>query len=235
MLPSKTDIEKLANNFIESDKKWEGSVIVHDIEEEKPICVFGILNTSLGLKIREEMMLWLPKHYSIIEVYHNGKCYEYPPIKLAQKLCLELGVPYTLYVHTKGAFNITIGQAPVRDIWKNEFSTDKRFAYLNAIDTTEATVVAPYISDEGHTWYNGFFCNKAAWGKKKIEKNTDRYYFEHMFTLNDNIKLIGIIKEGMSAVEAVQAVKDYLIDMIRKNAAQEHALQVLVASKIQHS
>lgn len=210
MLPSKTDIEKLANDFIESDKEWEGSVIVHDIEEEKPICVFGILNTPIGLKIKDEMIGWLTDNYSVVELYHNGMYYEYPPIKLAQKLCIELDVPYTLYVHTKGAFNNTILQAPVRDIWKREFSTDKKFTYINSVNTEEPTVVTPYTSAKGHTWYNGFFCNKAAWLQRNIKKESNRYQFECIFFERGNIKLIGVLRENIDAPEAVKAVRKYM-------------------------
>lgn len=216
MLPSKTDIRKLANKFINGDKEWEGSVIVHDIDNNKPICVFGILNTPLGLKIKDEMIGWLTDNYSVIELYHNGKCYEYPAIRLAQKLCIELDVPYTLYLHTKGAYNNNKFQAPVRDIWRIEFSTDRKNIYLKAIETDNSTVVAPFIGPEGHTWFNGFFCNRAAWLVKKIEKNGNRYWFEHIFKLKDNVKLIGVIHKDISARDVMIKVWKHRIKNMPK-------------------
>ena len=210
MLPSKTDIEKLANDFIESDKEWEGSVIVHDIEEVKPICVFGILNTPMGLKIKDEMIGWLTDNYSVVELYHNGKCFEYPAIKLAQKLCIELNVPYTLYIHTKGAFNRSMGQQAVRNIWKQEFSTERKFLYINLVESKNPTVVTPYTSAKGHTWYNGFFCNKAAWLQRDIKKDSNRYKFERIFFERGSIKLIGVLRENIDAPEAVKVVREYM-------------------------
>lgn len=224
MLPSKTDIEKLANDFIESDKEWGGSVIVHDIDEAKPICVFGILNTDTGLKIKDEMIGWLSDNYSVVELYHNGKCYEYPAIKLAQKLCVDLDVPYTLYIHTKGAVHKTTLQSPLRDMWKREFSTDRKQLYINKINTDCPTVVTLYTSKRGDTWCNGFFCNKAAWLIKEIYKNTDRYYFEHIFRDENGVKMIGILKEGINAQEVIRNIRNHMFETTHKRYLSMHEM-----------
>ena len=216
MLPSKSCIEKLCHEFVEYDKEWEGSVIIHAIKNDKPICVFGVLNTVLGKKIRDEMIGWLTDNYSVIELYHNGKCYEYPSIKLAQKISIELGVPFTLYIHTKGAYNNNKFQTPVRDIWRIEFSTDRKNIYFKSIETDNPTVVAPFIGPEGQTWFNAFFCNRAAWFVKNVEKNSNRFWFEHIFRLEDNVKLTGVICKDISAHDVIIRVWKHRIKNMPK-------------------
>lgn len=39
--------------------------ISHISNPGRPICVFGVLETNPGLKIKEEMLLWLRQEYDV--------------------------------------------------------------------------------------------------------------------------------------------------------------------------
>ena len=102
---------------IYGDTNIEGIRIEASIDSpDKPLCVFGILETARGLFIEDRMMEWLTPCYNVISVYQkpDGKLFEYPALRLAQYLCTQSkSAPYCLYIHTKGAANWKTLQAAV--------------------------------------------------------------------------------------------------------------------------
>jgi hypothetical protein len=68
-------------------------------------CVLGVLKSSRGLQIREEILSWLLREYNVycVEQEMPGKLFEYLALRFAQWLCCENGCDDVLYVHTKGA------------------------------------------------------------------------------------------------------------------------------------
>ena len=56
--------------------------------EDKPLCVFGVLENNYGLKIEEEILKWLLPDYNVYIVYQKypGKLFEYPALRFAQWL-----------------------------------------------------------------------------------------------------------------------------------------------------
>ena len=66
------------------------------------ICVFGVLKTKDGIKIRDEMLQWLEPLYDVLKIEQDppGKLVEYPAIKFACQSAIEMNEP-VLYLHTK--------------------------------------------------------------------------------------------------------------------------------------
>lgn len=82
-------------------------------------CVLGVLKSSRGLQIRDEMLSWLLKEYNVycVEQEMPGKLFEYPALRFAQWLCIEKGYEDVLYVHTKGAGRPSDVQKKIRKMW----------------------------------------------------------------------------------------------------------------------
>lgn len=82
-------------------------------------CVLGVLKSSRGLQIRDEMLSWLLKEYNVycVEQEMPGKLFEYPALRFAQWLCTEKDCEDVLYVHTKGAGRPSDVQKKIRKMW----------------------------------------------------------------------------------------------------------------------
>lgn len=187
----------------------------------KYLCVLGCLTTEEGKKIKAEMLEWLNKEYEVLCIDQEppGKLFEYPAIKYALKLSIDMNQP-VLYIHTKGAGNPipkdyqnrmmhrTINfpktakpedcQKIVRNMWKHEF-TDKRLKlYLEKVKTDKPVVCCPYTGKEKITWQNGWIINPAAAKilSKAFHYDKDRYYFETLFSKIKEIDVIGMISNN---------------------------------------
>ena len=82
-------------------------------------CVLGVLKSSRGLQIKDEMLSWLLNEYNVycVEQEMPGKLFEYPALRFAQWLCTEKGCDDVLYVHTKGAGRPSDVQKKIRKMW----------------------------------------------------------------------------------------------------------------------
>lgn len=195
---------------IYGDTNIEGIRIEASITSpDKPLCVFGILETARGLFIEEKMMEWLTPCYNVISVYQkpDGKLFEYPALRLAQYLCTQSkSAPYCLYLHTKGAANWKTLQAAVISNWKTEFTSNKK-NYISQMMTDNPVVCCPFTGFEKQTWFNGFFANKAAWADlDTIKPNEDRFAFENLWKDYPNTKVYGIMKNRVEGVIACKRV-----------------------------
>ena len=92
------------------------------------LSVMGVLKTAKGLIIKERLTKYLKPRFDILYIEQEppGKLYEYPAIKYALKLAIEMDEP-VLYIHTKGASDPhhMWYQTPVKKLWEHEFGTKK--------------------------------------------------------------------------------------------------------------
>lgn len=192
-----------------------GCTVKHEVQDSsKPLCVLGVLLTERGIKIREEMLDVLHDKFDlyVVEQPAPGRLFEYPALLYTKKLTQETGRP-CLYLHTKGAGNHNAVQQIVRRMWYDEL-VSKIDKYLAAVDTATPTVACPYCSSEGVTWFNGFVVNKPAMELANITENTDRYYYEAIFS-NENCK--GVTVKGIILDNIEKAnVQTMFNDMARK-------------------
>ena len=149
-------------------------------KNQKPYCVFGVLKTKEGLAIKSEMMQWLTKSYNVITVEQDapGELFEHPAIATASSLSVALNQP-VLYLHTKGAASVSQVQQVVRKMWQNEFS--EPYKYFVIATGPRPVIVAPEVSPDKCTWFNGFVLNPEA--GKILEQHlheirSDRYFYE---------------------------------------------------------
>lgn len=178
--------------------------------------VLGVLLSDRGKIIKEEILENLNMHqWLVIEQEMPGKQAEYPALKYAIKLAIEMNEP-VLYVHTKGAFNevppITLPksihtcmpegatlkdwQSCVRKMWYNEFGKNIE-KYIQAVKSDKPIVSCPYTGPGKATWQNGFVMNPAAANElSKIFKYTsNRYWYEVMFNDCKNVEVKGLIND----------------------------------------
>ena len=177
--------------------------------------VLGVLKTENGYAIRDEILNNLSEHnFLLIEQEPPGKLAEYPAIKYAIKMAIDLDEP-VLYLHTKGAANsipqitpcrksfadfiphnatLKDWQVCVRKMWYHEFGKNID-EYLNAVKRDIPTVACPYTGPGKATWQNGFVMNpSAATQLLQIFKLTNnRYWYEVMFSECKNVEVKGII------------------------------------------
>ena len=162
------------------------------------LCVLGVLKTDNGIKIKQEMLSWLQPMHNVlcIEQEPPGKLFEYPAIYYAIKLAVNMNEP-VLYLHTKGAANYAWYQIPVRQMWKNEFGTDRISLYLDAVNCVEPAVSTPISKENGSTVFNGFIMNPAAAKllQTTFHQSTDRFYFENLFN-HTEYKISGILTQN---------------------------------------
>ena len=87
-------------------------------------CVLGVLKSSRGLQIKDEMLSWLLNEYNVycVEQEMPGKLFEYPALRFAQWLCIEKDCEDVLYVHTKGAGRPSDVQKRIRKMWQMQFT-----------------------------------------------------------------------------------------------------------------
>jgi len=183
------------------------------------LVVLGCLLTEAGIKIKEEMLEHFKEH-NILCIDQNppGILFEYPAIKCAAKLAVEMNES-VLYVHTKGAGNpipwyiynkmpkLSImdykpknakaedWQPSVRKMWYYEFNGERLKTYLKELRYDIPMVVCPFSEPKKSTWQNGFIINPLAGAEllKHLHQSTDRNYFEHIFENIDSIIVKGIV------------------------------------------
>ena len=165
--------------------------------EDKPLCVFGVLENNNGLKIEEEMLKWLIPEYNVYIVYQKypGKLFEYPALRFTQWIIKKKNESFSLYLHSKGASHPNRSkniQMIVRELWKHEFSGDNKKKYIDAILNNKTDVATLFSYKRKKTWFNGFFVSQRAFdliGKVKIKK---RMYYEIMFG-KTKARVLGIL------------------------------------------
>lgn len=171
------------------------------MNDNKHLCVFGVLKTEEGLKIKEEMLEWLNPLYNVLCIEQDppGTMFEYPAIKYALQLSIDMGEP-VLYIHTKGAANKnTWYQKGVRNIWKNEFSNkthvDEMFNLCENVN--KPLVVCPFTGKTNITWFNAFIVNSEAaeitLPTLKTPTRDNRWYYECIFNKHNDITVIGTL------------------------------------------
>ena len=157
-------------------------------------CVLGVLKTEEGLRIKEEMQLWLRPNYEVICVEQDppGELIEFPAMLEVIMLSIYTNEPI-LYLHTKGAANIHSNQKFVRRLWEYEFTKNADW-YFKQIEGDEAKVAAPIVSKRhGITWFNGFVFNPAAANNmiKRLRIPKDRMWYEQGFLGECYLDVIG--------------------------------------------
>lgn len=181
-------------------------VIHYNPNNNTILCVFNILNNKEGNKIKDEMLPWLIKKYDVYCVFHNGKLYEYPGLKILEYL-LNHKSTYGLYIHTKGAGNPKRIQDKIRLFWKKQF-TDYLDKYLSKL--RNYNIVCPFTGKSHITWLNGFFVDQYAINKiNRIQPHNDRYYFEGMFDGLD-VSSYGIVDNDITTHEDTHRIWKYV-------------------------
>lgn len=162
----------------------------------KCLCVLGVLRTSLGVKIKEEMLEWLTPLYDVTTVEvdpPNNVEFEYPFLKKACEVSIDSTEP-VLYLHTKGAACDNPTQSLVRELWKREFGENRDEYFTIAARIDYAVAVAPLTSLKNSIcWFNGFVMNyDAALQMNKVLKiQTDRYWYEQQFLNEAGVTCLG--------------------------------------------
>lgn len=173
----------------------------------KPICVFGILDTTTGREIAREMLAWLHLYYDVRQVRHDGTQFEYPALALAKQLSEETGEP-VLYIHTRGAVNTYPTTKPCRRCWREEFGTQwaKYFALAR---TEKPMVLCPFVDYDKETRYNGFVANAAAWRAIDLQPSRDRFDFERLWIKKDDVQVLGLLIH--SDKHDIKKIRAYLL------------------------
>ncbi len=163
---------------------------------DKFLCVFGVLKTKKGLLIKDRISNYLKDRFNILYIEQEppGNMYEYPAIKYALKMALELDEP-VLYIHTKGAADPykMWYQSSAKKMWEQEFGTEKVIQNFKLVNTKIPTIACPVIGPNNETWFNGKIINPAA-AKIILETfhfDKDRYYYEWRMQKDKRIKCIG--------------------------------------------
>lgn len=162
----------------------------------KRLCVLGVLKTSLGIKIKEEMLKWLTPLYDVttLEVDPpNNVEFEYPFLKKVCEVSIE-NKQSVLYLHTKGAACDNPTQPLVRKLWQYEFVNVHNLYFDTASKFVEAVAVAPFTSlTNSICWFNGFVLNYTA--AEHINDNLkivkDRYWYEQKMMKESGVNCIG--------------------------------------------
>lgn len=180
-------------------------------------CILGCLDTDTGLKICDEMLEWLKPCHDVKVIHQEppGVKFEYPAIAEAIDLAITTNEP-VLYLHTKGAANLIPGnykvsmmadcvnypatavpedcQKIVRNMWRQEFTTDRLKLYIERVIKNDCVVVCPFTGPEKYTWQNGFIISQSAAVelKKTFHLDSRRHYYETMMR-NTQIKVVGMI------------------------------------------
>lgn len=186
------------------------------------LCVFGCLLTDYGMQIKQEMLSWLSTEYKVFCVDQEppGTLFEYPGIYYAAKLAIDANYP-VLYVHTKGAankipsyhtkmmsskFNVPSHAKPedcqrvIRNLWRHEFTGNRLYEYLRAVNVNTPMVACPYTGPSKTTWWNGFIINPLA-AKillPKLQISTYRWYYERLFANFADIQVCGLRRNNLT-------------------------------------
>lgn len=125
----------------------------------------GVLKTQKGLFIKERITKYLKPRFKILYIEQDppGVLFEYPGIKYALKLAIDMRQP-VLYIHTKGAADPhhMWYQTPVKKLWEQEFGTEKVENSYKKVCCDEPTIICPIAGDKKQTWWNGMIINTAA-------------------------------------------------------------------------
>lgn len=166
------------------------------------LCVMGVLKTEKGLVIKEKITNYLKKNFEILYIEQDppGKLFEYPAIKFALKMAIEMNEP-VLYIHTKGAadpHNMWY-QTPVKKLWEQEFGTDKVKDSYNKVCCDKPTIICPIAGSKKQTWWNGFIINPLAAAEiiKTFHFDTNRFYYEFDMCNVPNVDVISSAVEGV--------------------------------------
>lgn len=164
-------------------------------------CVLGVLKTEAGLKIKEEMLAWLSPIYEVfcVEQEAPGVLYEYPAIKMAADLAVDLDEP-VLYLHTKGAAMPNQAQPMVRAFWQHEFTVNSE-KYFEMVNENKPLVSAPYTMKRNIAWFNAFVMNPIAakWLLTYLKPQSDRYWFEQQLWNHDStVTMLGLYDDMVS-------------------------------------
>ena len=158
-------------------------------------CVFGVLKTPIGLKIKDEMLEWLYPLFEVFTVEQEppGTLFEYPAINLVLHMCVETNEPI-MYIHTKGAANVNINNTNVRYAWKDQYENHLQ-DYLNAINIKKPLVVCPWTGPKKTTWFNSWIITPLAASilLKTFHIDKNRFYYESMFKNQPKIEVKGIL------------------------------------------
>ena len=165
-------------------------------------CVLGVLRTEAGLKIKEEMLSWLTPIYEVfcVEQEAPGTLYEYPAIKMAAELSVELNEPI-LYLHTKGAAMPNQAQPMVRAFWQHEFTVNSE-KYFEIVTGDRAKVSAPYTLKRNVAWFNAFVMNSLAAKNllTYLKPQEDRYWFEQkIWNSGAPVEILGLYDNKLTA------------------------------------
>lgn len=189
------------------------------------LAVLGVLRTTRGLQIKQELLEWLSPEYDVFccEQDPPGELFEYPAIYYALNLAIRMCEP-VLYIHTKGAGNAVPKnykeymmhpsvnfpkeatpedcQVVVRKMWKVEFTGERVTKYMDVLHTTIPTVACPFTGKEKITWQNAWFinCSGATELLKTFHLSSDRYYYEWLFN-KTNVVVKGIVNDNINAYD----------------------------------
>ena len=187
--------------------------IIHKTKNSKNkiLCVFGVLESDIGLKIELEMLEWLTPNYDVYCVYQDypGKYYEYPALKFAQWL-VERKNNICLYIHTKGAFFNKKIQDYIKNCWKNEYSGLNKYKYINPIKNNITDITSITSSKERILWFNSFFINKKEFEIiDEIKLSNFRYDYERLFKKHKEIRTLGILGNNVDAKKATNIINKF--------------------------
>ena len=178
------------------------------------LAVMGVLKTEKGKKIKERISNYLKPRFDILYVEQEppGKMFEYPAIRYALQLAIEMDEP-VLYIHTKGAadpYNMWY-QTPVKKLWEKEFGTEKVEENYKKVCCDAPTIICPIAGSANQTWWNGMIINPAAARllMKTFHFDKNRYYYEYNMCNVPGMRVIS------SAVEGNHSEKDTNI-LLRK-------------------
>ena len=173
------------------------------IDENKYNCVFGVLCTLDGVKIKDSFIDFLEKYFNVWVVEQSiiNNLYEYPFLKYFELLVKETKQS-CLYIHSKGAGRKHDIQEVTRLMWKSEIKNHKDW-YFNIIKSeTDKIVSTMYTgSVNKNTWFNCFVVNKNVFNDFTIELNEDRYFYECLFRNYKDIKVIGRLSNDIECFE----------------------------------
>lgn len=183
-------------NFSEDIKKLYNADInviePQHIDENKYNCVFGVYLSEEGIKIKDEMLSYLPNEFNlwVVEQQTENQIGEYPALKYME-LLIKSSEKSCAYIHTKGAFFKNKWQKIVRQLWKDEIIKFKNW-YFD--DENEYKIVkSPFVGEFNETYFNFFVVNKNVFEDLTIEFNEDRYKYEKLFKDYDDIIVKGRI------------------------------------------
>lgn len=167
-----------------------------------------MLRTSLGIKIKEEMLEWLTPLYDVTTVEvdpPNDVEFEYPFLKKACEVSIDSAEP-VLYLHTKGAACDNPTQPLVRKLWQHEFGNRHKLYFDTALKFVEAVAVAPFTSlANSICWFNGFVMNYTAaeYINDKLYITKDRYWYEQRMFDYSGVSCIGTYSAASNTPESV--------------------------------